>query len=114
MDTMKELETVQQRIEELNPLLLDLENQIAASTDQKERAEFESQRSDMATEYNQMQAKEQELLAESQTLERYTSMFQTFVDSLEQPVGCAANTDQQTDDRYRAAGGALQVAGRFT
>lgn len=82
MDTMKELETVQQRIEELNPLLLDLENQIAASTDQKERAGLESQRSELATEYNQMQAKEQELLAESQTLERYTSMFQTFVDSL--------------------------------
>ena len=36
----------------------------------------------LATEYNKMQAREQELLAESQTLERYTSMFQTFVDSL--------------------------------
>ncbi|MEO0328442.1 MAG: hypothetical protein AAF217_07560 [Pseudomonadota bacterium] len=79
---MERLEATQKRIEELNPLLMDLENQIAASTDSKQRAELEGQRSELATEYNQMQAKEQELLAESQTLERYTSMFQTFVDSL--------------------------------
>ncbi len=80
--TMDELETAQNRIEEINPMLLDLENKIAASTKQKERAKLESERSELATEYNKMQAKEQELLAESQTLERYTSMFQTFVDSL--------------------------------
>ncbi len=80
--TMESLEATQGRIEELNPMLLDVENRIAASTDQKERAALEGQRSELATEYNQMQAKEQELLAESQTLERYTSMFQTFVDSL--------------------------------
>ncbi|MEM9278305.1 MAG: hypothetical protein AAGA76_07005 [Pseudomonadota bacterium] len=79
---MANLEVTQKRIEELNPMLMDLENQIAASTDSKERTELEGKRSEMATEYNQMQAKEQELLAESQTLERYTSMFQTFVDSL--------------------------------
>jgi anion-transporting ArsA/GET3 family ATPase len=33
--TMANLETTQKRIEELNPLLLDIENQIAASTNQK-------------------------------------------------------------------------------
>ena len=81
-NTMTLLETTQARIEELNPMLLDLENQISASTDKKKRTELEGQRSELATEYNKMQAKEQELLAESQTLERYTSMFQTFVDSL--------------------------------
>lgn len=80
--TMDELEAAQTRIEDINPLLIDLENKIAASTKQKERAKFEAERSELATEYNQQQAKEQELLAESQTLERYTSMFQTFVDSL--------------------------------
>ena len=37
------------------------------------------------------QAKEQELLAASQTLERYTSMFQTFVDSLNNQIA-AQNT----------------------
>ncbi len=79
---MGTLEATQARIEELNPLLMDMENQISASTDQKTRAALEGQRSELATEYNQAQAKEQELLAESQTLERYTSMFQTFVDSL--------------------------------
>ena len=80
--TIAELEATQNRIEELNPMLLDLENQISVATDQKKRADLEGERSKLATEYNSMQAKEQELLAESQTLERYTSMFQTFVDSL--------------------------------
>jgi len=80
--TISELEITQNRIEELNPMLLDLENQISMATDQTKRAELEGQRSELATEYNGAQAKEQELLAESQTLERYTSMFQTFVDSL--------------------------------
>ena len=84
--TMANLETVQKRIEELNPLLLDIENRIAASTTQKDRTELEGERSKMATEYNEKQAKEQELLAESQTLERYTSMFQTFVDSLNNQI----------------------------
>jgi hypothetical protein len=89
--TMNRLEEVQKRIEELNPQLLDVENRIAASTSQKERTELESERSRLATEYNQSQAKEQELLAESQTLERYTSMFQTFVDSLNNQIA-AQNT----------------------
>ncbi|MFP1632245.1 hypothetical protein ACLB6G_10940 [Zhengella sp. ZM62] len=81
-DAMARLEETQKRIMELNPMLLDVENRIAASTDQKTRTDLESERSQLATEYNEAQAKEQELLAESQTLERYTSMFQTFVDSL--------------------------------
>lgn len=89
--TMANLETTQQRIEELNPLLMDIENRIAASTDQKTRTDLESERSKLATEYNERQAKEQELLAESQTLERYTSMFQTFVDSLNNQIA-AQNT----------------------
>ncbi|MBN9052256.1 MAG: hypothetical protein J0H80_00420, partial [Rhizobiales bacterium] len=89
--TMANLEATQKRIEELNPLLMDIENRIAASTDQKTRTDLEGERSGLATEYNQMQAKEQELLAESQTLERYTSMFQTFVDSLNNQIA-AQNT----------------------
>ena len=89
--TIDELTATQKRIEELNPLLLDIENRIAASTSQTERTEMEGERSRLATEYNQAQAKEQELLAESQTLERYTSMFQTFVDSLNNQIA-AQNT----------------------
>jgi hypothetical protein len=88
---MGNLESTQKRIEELNPLLMDVENRIAASTDQKARTELEGERSKLATEYNEKQAKEQELLAESQTLERYTSMFQTFVDSLNNQIA-AQNT----------------------
>ncbi len=88
---MTSLEATQKRIEELNPLLLDIENQIAASTNQKDRTRLEGERSKLATEYNEKQAKEQELLAESQTLERYTSMFQTFVDSLNNQIA-AQNT----------------------
>ncbi|MEM6462294.1 MAG: hypothetical protein AAF724_10295 [Pseudomonadota bacterium] len=89
--TMAEMEAAQKRIDELNPMLMDLENRIAASTDQKERTELEGERSQLANEYNEAQAKEQELLAESQTLERYTSMFQTFVDSLNNQIA-AQNT----------------------
>ncbi|MVA95690.1 hypothetical protein GN330_00295 [Nitratireductor sp. CAU 1489] len=89
--TMDTLTTTQKRIEELNPMLLDIENRIAASTSQADRTELEGERSKLATEYNEMQAKEQELLAESQTLERYTSMFQTFVDSLNNQIA-AQNT----------------------
>ena len=89
--TIDNLTAVQKRIEELNPLLLDIENRIAASTSQTDRTALESERSKLATEYNERQAKEQELLAESQTLERYTSMFQTFVDSLNNQIA-AQNT----------------------
>jgi len=89
--TIEELTATQKRIEELNPLLLDIENRIAASTSQTERTELEGERSKLATEYNERQAKEQELLAESQTLERYTAMFQTFVDSLNNQIA-AQNT----------------------
>jgi hypothetical protein len=89
--TIENLTGVQKRIEEINPLLLDIENKIAASTDQTQRTQLEGERSKLATEYNEKQAKEQELLAESQTLERYTSMFQTFVDSLNNQIA-AQNT----------------------
>jgi hypothetical protein len=87
---MDNLETTQKRINELNPLILDLENKLAASTDQKQRTSIEAERSKMATEYNEKQAQEQVLLAESQTLERYTSMFQTFVDSLNNQIAAQA------------------------
>lgn len=82
----EELKATQARIEELNPLLLDIENTMATTTSQAERTKLEAKRSELATEYNQAQAKEQELLAGSQTLERYTSMFQTFVDSLNNQI----------------------------
>ncbi|NBB50222.1 hypothetical protein GVN24_18260 [Rhizobium sp. CRIBSB] len=89
--TIANLEETQKRIETLNPALLDIENKIAASTDTSERTDLEAERSKLATDYNQAQAREQELLAESQTLERYTSMFQTFVDSLNNQIA-AQNT----------------------
>ena len=86
----EDLKTTQTRIEELNPALMDIENQIAASTDQTARSKLEGERSKLATEYNQMQAREQALLASSQTLERYTSMYQTFVDSLNNQIAAQA------------------------
>lgn len=89
--TIENLEETQKKIETLNPALLDIENKLAASTDSSERTALEAERSKLATDYNQAQAREQELLAESQTLERYTSMFQTFVDSLNNQIA-AQNT----------------------
>ena len=90
-DVTTQLKETQARIEELNPMLLDIENKMAATTNQSDRTKLEAERSELATEYNQAQAKEQELLAGSQTLERYTSMFQTFVDSLNNQIA-AQNT----------------------
>ena len=115
--TIAALEATQKQIETLNPQLLDIENRIAASTDQSQRTELEAERSRMATAYNQAQAKEQELLAESQTLERYTSMFQTFVDSLNNQIA-AQNTlinklTIDTEQRivlYKALEGSLKTA----
>ena len=115
--TMEQLTATQKRIEELNPLLLDIENKIAASTNQQERTQLEGERSKLATEYNERQAKEQELLAESQTLERYTSMFQTFVDSLktaaQQDVAHKINTlgsrvDTTAEETMAGIGAAAQ------
>ena len=88
--TMANLEATQARINELNPMILDLENKLTAATNQKERTQIEGERSKLATEYNEKQAQEQVLLAESQTLERYTSMFQTFVDSLNNQIAAQA------------------------
>ncbi len=89
-DAMAHLEATQKTITDLNPALLDIENKIAASTNQKDRANLESERTKMATSYNEAQAQEQVLLAESQTLERYTAMFQTFVDSLNNQLAAQA------------------------
>ncbi len=61
--TIENLTATQKRIEGLNPMLLDIENRIAASTSQTERTQLEGERSKLATEYNEKQAKEQELLA---------------------------------------------------
>ena len=47
--TMVNLEATQKRIEELNPMLMDIENRIAASTDQKTRTDLEGERSALAT-----------------------------------------------------------------
>ena len=89
-DAMSRLEATQKTINDLNPALLDIENKIAASTNQKDRTNLEAERTKMATSYNEAQAQEQVLLAESQTLERYTSMFQTFVDSLNNQLAAQA------------------------
>lgn len=89
--TVAALEAIQATLNSLNPALLDVENRIAASTDAMERANLESERSQLATDYNAASAKEQELLAESQTYERYTKMFQQFVESLDNQIA-AQNT----------------------
>lgn len=89
--TIQGLTDVQARINELNPKLMDIENRIASSTDVAERTNLEAERSQLATQYNAATAEEQVLLAESQTYERYTAMFQQFVESLDNQIA-AQNT----------------------
>jgi hypothetical protein len=90
-ESVKALQDIQAQINDLNPRLMDIETRIASSTDVGERTNLEAERSQLATEYNAATAKEQELLAESQTYERYTKMFQQFVESLDNQIA-AQNT----------------------
>lgn len=89
--TLAELDDVKAKIDELLPRLADLSNQIVNSQDAVERTNLEGLHSEAATALNEAQAKEQELLAESQTYERYTNMYQTFVKSLNDQIA-AQNT----------------------
>ncbi len=91
---MVNLEATQARIEELNPMLMDIENQISASADQKARATLEGKRSELATEYNQQQAKEQELLAESPDVGALYFYVPNFCGLTQQSVGSATNAYQ--------------------
>ena len=90
-NTIASLEAVKARVNDLNPKLMEIENRIASSTDVTERTNLEAERSRLATEYNAATAEEQVLLAESQTYERYTKMFQQFVESLDNQIA-AQNT----------------------
>lgn len=89
--TIVSLEGTQRRIEELNSLLFEIDKRITATTDQRRRTLLEGERSKLAAEHDEKLAEEQELSAESHTLGRYTTIFQTFVDSLNDQIA-AQNT----------------------
>ena len=81
-DTLKEIETVKERIEALLPDLQAIESQIAESTSALERGELEGQRSKMASEYNECIANEQKLLSDAQAFEVHIKNFQVSSESL--------------------------------
>ncbi|NTF17826.1 hypothetical protein G6L37_05385 [Agrobacterium rubi] len=90
-ETIASLEAVRAKVNDILPRLNELENRIVLTTDVTERTNLEAERSHLATEYNSATADEQVLLAESQTYERYTKMFQQFVESLDNQIA-AQNT----------------------
>jgi hypothetical protein len=111
--TMAKLETTQQRIEELNPLLLDIENQIAASTDQKTRTDLESERSKLATEYNEQSGQGAGTAGRKPDAGALHLDVPDLRGFAQQPDRGAEHADQQADHRYRTAHRALQGAGGF-
>lgn len=84
--TLAELDGVKVRMDELGPQLADLSNQIINSQDATERTTLEGRHSEIATALNEARAKEQELLAESQTYELHTNRLQTFVASVNDQI----------------------------
>lgn len=78
-----ELQTVRDQIKDMDPRIIELENQIASETDAGARTPLESDLAKMNTQYNELVQREQVKLAESQTLERYIEKGKTWVDSLQ-------------------------------
>lgn len=84
--TLAELDIVKARMEELTPQMSDLTNQIVNSQDATERTALEARHSEIATAMNEAAAKEQELLAESQTYELHTNRLQVYVASVNDQI----------------------------
>jgi hypothetical protein len=84
--TLAELDGVKAKMEELRPQLADLSNAIINSQDAVERTNLEGRHSEIATALNVAAAKEQELLAESQTYELHTNRLQIYVSSVNDQI----------------------------
>ncbi|MDB2438254.1 hypothetical protein N9W89_06025 [Hellea sp.] len=77
------LELIKSELLQLDPKIIELENQLSAETKPKARAILESQLAAVNSNYNELAQQEQVKLAESQTLERYIEKGKTWLDSLQ-------------------------------
>ncbi|MDO5605322.1 MAG: hypothetical protein Q4G25_09210 [Paracoccus sp. (in: a-proteobacteria)] len=77
------LESLRERISAMDPLLIDLENRVASTTDPSDRTRLETELANANRDHNALVQDEQVALAQSQTLERYIEAGKTWVDSLQ-------------------------------
>ncbi len=78
-----EMEGLKQKINDLDPEIIRLENQIAIEQDAKKRTKLEGELAKLNSQHNEMVQEEQVKLAKSQTLERYIEKGKTWIDSLQ-------------------------------
>lgn len=84
--TINELTGVRKEIDQLDPQIANLEEVISLEDNASERAKLEKELSKLNEAYNTLVNQEQVLTARSQEYEKFTKMYQTFVDSLENQV----------------------------
>ncbi len=77
------LESIKVQLKDMDPKIIELENQISMEQDAKKRTKLESELAAVNAEYNELAKMEQVKLAESQTLERYIEKGKSWVDSLQ-------------------------------
>ncbi len=101
--TVGDLEQVRADIAAMDPKIITVENQVAATTDPAERTKLESELAALNAEYNALVQQEQVMLARSQTLERYIEKGKTWVDSLQNQAATqmVLINKLQTDTRQR-------------
>lgn len=102
-ETVATLESLRERIRDMDPDLIRLENKLASTTDATERTRLETQLANANKDHNALVQEEQVMLARSQTLERYIEAGKTWVDSLQNQAATqmVLINKLQTDTRQR-------------
>ncbi|SNT76565.1 hypothetical protein [Paracoccus seriniphilus] len=102
-ETVATLESLRERIRDMDPDLIRLENKLASTTDATERTRLETQLANANKDHNALVQEEQVTLARSQTLERYIEAGKTWVDSLQNQAATqmVLINKLQTDTRQR-------------
>ena len=77
------LEEIKQQLLDMDPAIIELENQISVEQDAAKRTKLESKLAELNGKFNELAQQEQVKLAESQTLERYIEKGKSWVDSLQ-------------------------------
>ena len=87
IQTVEELDDVRTQLNDLGPILSDLEIRLAAAGDNVTRTRLETELSEKNKNYNELKTQEQVLITKSQTLERYIDAGKTWVESLQGQEG---------------------------
>lgn len=101
--TVATLESLREKIRDMDPKLIELENKVSTTTDATARTQLETELANANKEHNALVQDEQVALAKSQTLERYIEAGKTWVDSLQNQAATqmVLINKLQTDTRQR-------------